>query len=148
MVASWAETKKVPRVHGYVEFLDLFPSPTCRGGGSEARYVTKVVEAGRMNLAKRELLKLVEWCSLDGYAQAYERIINSISTVPLSWILTRAGDCKMPKVRHPRKGFDECRHIGGSMKYRRVLLCEEIAQLWRSIFRALGDGCTRCMRRV
>ena len=68
MVASRAETKKVPRVHGYVKFFDLFPSPTSSRGGPKARDVAKVVKSRWMNVAERELLKLVEWCSLDGYA--------------------------------------------------------------------------------
>jgi len=142
MVASGAEAKEVPGVHGYVELLDLFPSPTSRGCSSEARNVAKIVKSGWMDLAERKLLKLVKWCSLDSYAQAYERIIDGISTVPLSWVLTRAGDCEMPKIRHPGKGFDECGHVSGRMKYGRVLLCEQITQLRRSIFWSLGDGCT------
>ncbi len=44
MVASGSETKEIPRVHGDVEFLDLFPPSTSRGCRPEARHVTKVVK--------------------------------------------------------------------------------------------------------
>jgi hypothetical protein len=126
MVTSGTEAKEVPRVHGDVEFLDLFPTAASGGCGPKPRHVAKVVKPRRMNMAERELLKLQKRCSFDCYAQAYERIIDSISAVPLSWVLSRAGDCEMPEVGHLRQCFDESRYVGRCMEYRRVLLCQEI----------------------
>jgi hypothetical protein len=148
MIAPGTETKEIPGVHGDMELLDLFPPSTSRGCGPKARKVTKVVKSRWVDVAERKLLKLKKRCSFNGYAQTYECIVDSISTVPLGWVLPRTGNGEMSKVGHLRKGFDECWHVGCSMKDGRVLLCEEITQFWRSVLWSLGDGCTRCMRCV
>jgi hypothetical protein len=100
MITSGAETKEIPGVHGDVELLDLLPPSTSRGCGPKARKVTKVMKSRWMDVTERKLLKLKKRRSFNGYTQAYECIVDGISTVSLGWVLSRTGNCEMSKVGH------------------------------------------------
>lgn len=52
MIEPRAGAIEVPRVHGYVEFLDLLPATTCGRRAAEARRVTQVVKSRWVNVAK------------------------------------------------------------------------------------------------
>jgi hypothetical protein len=51
-----------------------------------------------MDLAECELLQAKEWCPFNRDTEADESIVDSIATIPLSWILPWAGYRKMSKI--------------------------------------------------